>query len=414
MAIPTSPLAVDLPELPPMAGVRLGAAAAGIRYQGRNDLVMLELAPGSTVAGVFTSNKCPGAPVDWCRGALKGGRARAVVVNAGNANVFTGRAGREACTATAEAAAKLLGCPARQVFVASTGVIGETLPHERLTAALPALHAGLREDAWEAAARGIMTTDTFPKAATRVARIGDAEVRLSGFAKGSGMIAPDMATMLCFVFTDAKLPADALQAMLRRGVDASFNCTTVDSDTSTSDTVLLFATGQAKHPRIPPAAAAAARTRLLADFARKLDELLLDLALQVVRDGEGAQKLVRIDVTGATTARSAKRIAMTVANSPLVKTAIAGEDANWGRIVMAVGKAGEPADRDKLSVAVGGVWMARHGGVVAGYDESPVVAHMRGREVSIAIDLGLGRGKATVWTCDLTHGYIDINGSYRS
>ena len=419
MATPTSPLAVNLPELPPIAGVRLGAAAAGIRYQGRNDLVMMELAPGTTVAAVFTSNQCPGAPVEWCRGALRGGRARAVVVNAGNANVFTGRAGREACAATAEAAAKLVSgsaarVPARQVFVASTGVIGETLPYERLTAALPALYAALREDAWEAAARGIMTTDTFPKGATRVAQIGDTKVRISGFAKGSGMIAPDMATMLCFVFTDAKLPADVIQTMLRRGVDASFNCTTVDSDTSTSDTVLLFATGQAKHPRIPPADASAARNRMLADFARKLDDLLLDLALQVVRDGEGAQKLVRIDVSGATTARSAKRIAMTVANSPLVKTAIAGEDANWGRIVMAVGKAGEPADRDKLSIAVGGVWMARHGGVVAGYDESPVVAHMKGQEVSIAIDLGLGRGKATAWTCDLTHGYIDINGSYRS
>jgi glutamate N-acetyltransferase / amino-acid N-acetyltransferase len=414
MAIPTSPLAVGLPELPPLAGVRLGAAAAGIRYQGRNDLVMLELAAGTTVAGVFTSNKCPGAPVDWCRASLKGGRARAVVVNAGNANVFTGRAGRAACAATAEAAAKLVGSPARQVFVASTGVIGELLPYERLTAALPALHASLREDAWEAAARGIMTTDTFPKAATRVAQIGDATVRISGIAKGSGMIAPDMATMLCFVFTDAKLPADALQTMLRRGVDASFNCTTVDSDTSTSDTVLLFATGQAQHPRIPSADGSAARNRLLADFAGKLDDLLLDLALQVVRDGEGAQKLVRIEVSGATTARSAKRIAMTVANSPLVKTAIAGEDANWGRIVMAVGKAGEPADRDKLAIAVGGVWMARHGGVVAGYDETPVVEHMKGREVSIAIDLGLGRGKATAWTCDLTHGYIDINGSYRS
>jgi glutamate N-acetyltransferase / amino-acid N-acetyltransferase len=414
MAIATSPLAVDLPELPRLPGVRLGAAAAGIRYQGRNDLVMMELAPGTTVAGVFTSSKCPGAPVDWCRASLKGGRARAVVVNAGNANVFTGRAGREACVATAAAAAELVGSPARQVFVASTGVIGEVLPHDRLTAALPALHAGLSEDAWPAAARGIMTTDTFPKAATRVAQIGDAQVRLSGICKGSGMIAPDMATMLCFVFTDAKLPADVLQTMLRQGVDTSFNCTTVDSDTSTSDTVLLFATGQAQHPRILSADGSAARHRLLADFARTLNELLLDLALQVVRDGEGAQKLVRIEVTGATTARSAKRIAMTVANSPLVKTAIAGEDANWGRIVMAVGKAGEPADRDKLSVAVGGVWMARHGGVVAGYDESPVVAHMKGREVSIAIDIGLGRGKATAWTCDLTHGYIDINGSYRS
>jgi glutamate N-acetyltransferase/amino-acid N-acetyltransferase len=336
------------------------------------------------------------------------------VVNAGNANVFTGKAGRDTCAATAAAAAKLVDCPARQVFLASTGVIGEVLPAERLVAALPALHASLSEDGWEAAARGIMTTDTFPKAATRTAQIGEATVRISGFAKGSGMIAPDMATMLCFVFTDAKLPADAMQTMLRRGVDASFNRTTVDSDTSTSDTVLLFATGQAKHPRIPSGDGSNARGRMLKDFAAKLDDLLLDLALQVIRDGEGAQKLVRIDVAGAVSAKSAKRIAMSVANSPLVKTAIAGEDANWGRIVMAVGKAGEPADRDRLSVSVGGVWMARDGGVVPGYDEAPVVAHMKGREVEIGIDLGLGRGRATAWTCDLTHGYIDINGSYRS
>ncbi len=409
MATSVSPLAIPMPELPPLAGVRLGAAAAGIRYQGRTDLVMMELAAGTTVAGVFTSSKCPGAPVDWCRASLGGGKARAVVVNAGNANVFTGKAGRDACAATAAAAGKLVGSPAKQVFIASTGVIGEVLPHEKLVAALPELHANLSEDAWPAAARGIMTTDTFPKAATRTAWIGDVSVRISGIAKGSGMIAPDMATMLCFVFTDAKLPAGVMQAMLKKGVEGSFNCTTVDSDTSTSDTVLLFATGQAKHPRVPAEGGA-----ILADFARALDAVLLDLALQVVRDGEGAQKLVRIDVSGATNARSAKRIAMSVANSPLVKTAIAGEDANWGRIVMAVGKAGEPADRDKLSVGVGGVWMAKDGAVVPGYDETPVVNHMKGREVAIAIDLGLGRGKATVWTCDLTHGYIDINGSYRS
>ena len=404
-----SPLAVDLPELAPLAGVRLGAIEAGIRYRNRTDLVMLELAAGTTAAGVFTTNRCPGAPVDWCRAALSGGRARAVVVNAGNANVFTGRAGAAACAATAAAAAKLVGCPAKQVFVASTGVIGETLAVDRLTAALPALHAGLRADGWEAAARGIMTTDTFPKAATRVARIGGAEVRITGIAKGSGMIAPDMATMLCFIATDAKIPAPALDAALRKGVAGSFNLTTVDSDTSTSDTVLLFATGQARHPVVP-----ASGGPVLREFSAALHDLLLDLALQVVRDGEGASKLVRIDVAGATTGRSAKRIAMAVANSPLVKTAIAGEDANWGRIVMAVGKAGEPADRDKLSVAVGGVWMARDGGVVPGYDETPVVAHMKGREIHIEIDIGLGRGKATAWTCDLTHRYIDINGSYRS
>ena len=404
-----SPLAVDLPELAPLAGVRLGAIAAGIRYRNRTDLVMLELAAGTTAAGVFTTNRCPGAPVDWCRAALSGGRARAVVVNAGNANVFTGRAGAAACAATAAAAAKLVACPAKQVFVASTGVIGETLAVDRLTAALPALHAGLRADGWEAAARGIMTTDTFPKAATRTARIGGVEVRITGIAKGSGMIAPDMATMLCFIATDAKIPAPALDAALRKGVAGSFNLTTVDSDTSTSDTVLLFATGQARHPVVP-----ASGGPVLREFAAALHDLLLDLALQVVRDGEGASKLVRIDVAGATSPRSAKRIAMAVANSPLVKTAIAGEDANWGRIVMAVGKAGEPADRDKLSVAVGGVWMARDGGVVPGYDETPVVAHMKGREIHIEIDIGLGRGKATAWTCDLTHRYIDINGSYRS
>jgi glutamate N-acetyltransferase/amino-acid N-acetyltransferase len=409
MTIAVSPLAVPMPELPPLAGVRLNAAEAGIRYKGRTDVVMMEVPNGSTVAGVFTSNKCPGAPVDWCRASLKGGKARMVVVNAGNANVFTGKAGRDACAATAAAAAELVGCPAKQVFVASTGVIGEVLPHEKLVAALPGLQKGLSENAWEAAARGIMTTDTFPKAATRVAMIGDTEVRISGIAKGSGMIAPDMATMLCFIFTDAKIPAGALQGLLKKGCDTSFNCTTVDSDTSTSDTVLLIATGQAKHPRVP-----AEGGRVLADFAAKLNDLLLDLALQVTRDGEGAQKLVRIDVTGATTARSAKKIGMAVANSPLVKTAIAGEDANWGRIVMAVGKAGEPADRDKLSIGVGGVWMAKDGGVIPGYDETPVVAHMKGREIDITIDLGLGRGKATVWTCDLTHGYIDINGSYRS
>jgi glutamate N-acetyltransferase/amino-acid N-acetyltransferase len=402
-------MAVPLPDLPPIAGVTFGAVGAGIRYRDRDDLIMGEFVKGTTVAGVFTRNRCPGAPVEWCRQALKGERARALVVNAGNANVFTGRAGLAAAEATAEAAASLVGCKPRQVFLASTGVIGEQLPYQRLTDALPGLHAALRPDGWEAAARGIMTTDTFPKGATRVAHIGDVEIRINGFAKGSGMIAPDMATMLCFIVTDAKIPAKALQKMLRKGVDASFNRTTVDSDTSTSDTVLLFATGTADHPAVPAEGGA-----ILRDFRAKLADLLLDLALQVVRDGEGAQKLIRIDVAGAVGNGSARRIAMAIANSPLVKTAIAGEDANWGRIVMAVGKAGEPADRDRLCVAVGGTWMARDGGVVEGYDETPVVAHMKGRDVRIAVDLGLGDGEATAWTCDLTHGYIDINGSYRS
>lgn len=409
MAHPVSPLAVPLPAFPPIPGVRLGTARAEIRYVAREDVTMMVFPPGTTVAGVFTRNRCPGAPVDWCRDALKGGKARALVVTAGNSNVFTGRAGRETCAATAKAMAELAGCRPREVFLASTGVIGQRLPTEKLVGALPGLFAALSEAAWEPAARAIMTTDTFPKGSVRRARIGDAEVTIAGIAKGSGMIAPDMATMLCFLATDAKLPAPVLQKLLTKGVDGSFNRTTVDSDTSTSDTVLVFATGAAKHTRVPAEGGA-----MLRDFARALNEVLTDLALQVVRDGEGAQKLIRIDVAGAVTNRSAKRIGLSIANSPLVKTAIAGEDANWGRIVMAVGKAGEPADRDRLSVAIGGVWMAKHGEVAADYDETPVVAHMKGREIHIEVDLGLGRGRATVWTCDLTHGYIDINGSYRS
>jgi len=404
-----SPLVVPLPPLGPVGGVRLGAAEAGIRYAGRRDLMMMVFPPGTTVAGVFTRNRCPGAPIDWCRAALQGGEARALVVNAGNANVFTGRAGVETVTATADAAAALAGCPPAQVFLASTGVIGEVLPAERITAALPALHGALTEDGWEDAARAIMTTDTFPKGSTRTATIGGVAVTINGIAKGSGMIAPDMATMLCFIATDAAIPAPALQAMLAEGIGPTFNSVTVDSDTSTSDTVLLFATGSAGNPPVPETGGAG-----LDDFRRALDEVLHDLALQVVRDGEGAQKLVRISVTGAASAPSARAIAFAIAHSPLVKTAIAGEDANWGRIVMAVGKSGEPADRDRLAIAVGGTWMARNGTVVPGYDEAPVVAHMKGQAVDIAVDIGLGEGAATVWTCDLTHGYIDINGSYRS
>ena len=409
MPLAVSPLALPFPVLPPIAGVRFAAGMAGIRYKERTDLVLAEFAPHTGVAGVFTANKCPGAPVDWCRAALPGGTARALVVNAGNANVFTGRAGVASTSETADAAAGLARCLPSEVFIASTGVIGEVLPHDRIVAALPALHGTLDGDAWKAAARGIMTTDTFPKGATRTARIGGTEVRINGIAKGSGMIAPDMATMLCFIATDASLPAPVLQSLLAGGVDRSFNCTTVDSDTSTSDTVLLFATGAAGNAPVADAADPA-----LADFAQALDALLLDLALKVVRDGEGAGKLVRIDVAGAVSDSSARRVALAVANSPLVKTAIAGEDANWGRIVMAVGKSGEPADRDRLSVGIGGTWMARDGAVVPGYDEAPVVAHVKGFEIEIAVDLGLGNGRGTAWTCDLTHGYIDINGSYRS
>ena len=409
MAHPVSPLALPMPALPPIPGVRVATGMAEIRYRAREDVMAMAFPAGTTVAGVFTKNRCPGAPVEWSRAALKSGKARGLVVTSGNSNVFTGKAGRETCEATAEAAAKILGCKPKEVFLASTGVIGERLPTEKLVGALPKVFDAATEAGFTAAAAAIMTTDTFPKASVHTAVIGETTVTIAGIAKGSGMIAPDMATMLSFLATDAKIPAAALQALLKKGCDKSFNCVTVDSDTSTSDTVLLFATGAAKHPRVP-----AEGGPMLKDFARALNAVLMDLALMVARDGEGAQKLIRIDVTGAVTGRSAHKIGMCIANSPLVKTAIAGEDANWGRIVMAVGKSGEPADRDSLSIAVGGVWMARDGGVVEGYDETPVVAHMKGREVEITVDIGLGKGKATVWTCDLTHGYIDINGSYRS
>ena len=402
-----SPLAPKrFPDLPEVPGVRLAAGRARIRYKGRNDLLLVELAPRSTIAGALTRSLTAAAPVEWCRAALKHGRARAVVVNSGNANAFTGRQGEAEVEATVLSAAALLGCRNQEVFVSSTGVIGEPLPEGRIAGKLPQLAGNLAADGWAAAAKAIMTTDTFPKGSTRTARIGDAEVRIVGIAKGSGMIAPDMATMLAYVFTDAKVPAEQLQTLTTRAVDRSFNSITVDSDTSTSDTVLVAATGTTGHP---PAGASDLR-----DFARALEEVCLDLAHQIVRDGEGAGKFVEIAVTGAASARAARRIGLTVANSPLVKTAIAGEDANWGRIVMAVGKAGEKADRDKLTISVGGVEITRDGRAVPDYDEGPVAMHMKGREIGIAIDIGVGRGRATVWTCDLTHGYIDINGSYRS
>ena len=405
--IPLSPLALPLPELPPVAGVRLAVGEAGIRYKGRPDVLLMEFAEGTTVAGVFTKNLCPGAPVTYCREVLSGGLARGLLVNAGNANVFNGIAGLRAVEATAAAAAAALNTTPHNIFLASTGVIGEPLPAQKIVAVMASLAASLQPGRLADAARAIMTTDTFPKAATRKARIGGTEVTITGIAKGSGMIAPDMATMLSFIFTDAAIPAPILQSMLAKAVDHSFNAITIDSDTSTSDTVLLFATGQARTKLFDDATH-------LADFRRALAEVTHDLAMLVVRDGEGASKFVEITVDGAVSNQSAKRIALAIANSPLVKTAIAGEDANWGRIVMAVGKAGEPADRDKLAIAIGGTWMAQAGGVVPGYNEAPVVAHMKGKEIHIEVDIGLGGGRATVWTCDLTHGYIDINGSYRS
>jgi len=410
-AHPVSPLAPKaFPKLPPLAGVRLATVAAGVRYQQRTDVLLALLAPGTQVAGVLTTSKTASAPVLWCRDKLKGREARVLVVNSGNANAFTGRAGQEGVKEIADEAAAVAGCRPQDVFMASTGVIGEPLPTEKITRVLTRLVAEGAAGNWRAAADAIMTTDTFPKAATATAMIDGVKVTINGIAKGSGMIAPDMATMLSFVFTDANLPASVLQECLSAGVGPSFNSITVDSDTSTSDTLLLFATGKGgRHAPI-----AKAGDRKLTDFRRSLDAVLLDLALQVVRDGEGAQKLIRIDVSGAESDAAAKRIAFSIANSPLVKTAIAGNDANWGRIVMAVGKSGEAADRDRLKIAFGSHVVAEKGMRAAKYNEATATRAVSGREVQIVVDIGLGKGQARVWTCDLTHGYIDINGSYRS
>lgn len=406
-----SPLAPKrFPKLPMIAGLRLGSIAAGIKYRARADLMLAELAPGSTIAGVLTKSSMPGAPVQWCRQHLPKGKARAIIVNAGNANVFTGRKGREDVAATAAAVAKVLKAKPQEVFVSSTGVIGETLAVDRLLKALPRLAKGLKADNWPAAAKAICTTDTFPKGASATADIGGAAVTIAGIAKGSGMIAPDMATMLCYIFTDAKLPAPVLQALLNRSNPRTFNSITVDGDTSTSDTVLLAATGQGpKHPRI-----SSADDPKLKAFAEALEGVMRDLAQQVVRDGEGASKFIAITVKGAKSQASARKIGLTVANSPLVKTAIAGEDANWGRIIMAVGRSGEPADRDRLGIVVGGVTIAEAGSPHPEYREEQIAEHMKGQKIDIEIDVGMGRGTATVWTCDLTHGYISINADYRS
>jgi glutamate N-acetyltransferase/amino-acid N-acetyltransferase len=405
-----SPLApARFPELMPIAGVRLAAFACGIRYTGREDLIVAELAPDSAIAGVFTRSLTAGAPVVWCRDCLPGGKVRGIVVNSGNSNTFTGRAGKQVVEATAAAMARLLSCDPTQVFISSTGVIGEPPPAEKIIAALPQVMPLLSAENWEPAARAIMTTDTFPKGATAIATIDGVEIRLNGFAKGSGMIAPDMATMLAYVFTDAALPPAVLQPLLAASADRSFNSITVDGDTSTSDTVLLCATQHASHrPVVSPA------DRRLGDFRRALDTVMIDLAQQIVRDGEGAAKFVTIEVTGAATARAARRIGLTIGNSPLVKTALSAGDPNWGRIVMAVGRAGEKVDQSRLSISIGGIQIAAEGGPVPNYDEAPVAEYMKAREITIGVDIGIGRGKATVWTCDLTHRYIDINASYRS
>jgi glutamate N-acetyltransferase/amino-acid N-acetyltransferase len=413
MSTKVSPLAPKtIPVLPPIGGVRLATAAAGIRYRDRDDVVLVTLDPGTAAAGVFTRSKCPSAPVEWCRLHLKGAKPRALVVNSGNANAFTGRSGREACARTAALAAQAVGCTPRDVFLASTGVIGEPLDARRFEGVLERMVAAARPDAWLAAARAIMTTDTFPKLATATARLGKANITINGIAKGAGMIAPDMATMLSFVFTDAPIAAPVLQALLRAGVEDTFNAVTVDGDTSTSDTLMLFATGAA-------AAHGAPRISRLSDprlrpFRAALQAVLADLAEQVARDGEGARKLLEVVVEGATSKASARRIARSIANSPLVKTAVAGEDANWGRVVMAVGKAGEPADRDRLSIWFGGIRVAHRGARDPRYDEAAVSAIMRRPEITLKVDLGLGRGRDRILTCDLTQDYVSINGAYRS
>jgi glutamate N-acetyltransferase/amino-acid N-acetyltransferase len=406
-----SPLApAHYPTLPAIEGVALATAEAGIRYKGRTDVLYVALAEGTTVAGVFTRSKCPSAPVDWCRESLGGGTARALVVNSGNANAFTGLRGREAVDLTARIAARAADCDARQVFIASTGVIGEPLDARKFEGVLADCAGRAAPDAWEAAARAIMTTDTFPKLATRSVAFGTTTVTINGIAKGAGMIAPDMATMLSFIFTDAPIEAPVLQGLLRRAADSSFNCVTVDGDTSTSDTLLLFATGAA---RGEPAVVSTDDPRLPA-FAAALTDLCEELAQWVAKDGEGARKFVTVRVSGAADDASAHRIAMSIANSPLVKTAVAGEDANWGRVVMAVGKAGEPADRDRLAISFGDVRVAVNGARDPDYDEAQASAAMKAQDVAIGVDLGLGEGRARVWTCDLTKAYVEINGDYRS
>ena len=408
MDLERSPLALPFPNMPPIAGVTARVARAGYKDWGRCDLTYVELVEGTAVAGVFTRNVCCSSEVELGREQAKEGRARALVVNAGNSNAFTGYRGREAVEAIMAQVARHLGCDAREVFVSSTGVIGVPLPQDKARSGVAAA-LDAAKCSWEEAAATIGTTDTFPKGTTATAVIGGRSVTLCAIVKGSGMIAPDMATMLGYIFTDAAVEPAFLQDLLSAANARTFNCITVDSDTSTSDTVLAFATGKAGNAPLSsfddPGADA---------FAAALHDVCRQLAHLVVRDGEGAQKFIEIAVTGAVSDESARKVGLAIANSPLVKTAIAGEDANWGRVVMAVGKAGEPADRDKLSIGFGGHWTARDGLPLSDYDETPVAEHLRGREIRIDVDLGLGEGRSTVWTCDLTHGYIAINADYRS
>lgn len=404
-----SPLApATFPALPDIAGVTLRVARARYKEWDRCDLTYAELAEGTAVAGVTTKNLCCSSEVELCREGVKGGRARALIVNAGNSNAFTGYRGREAVEQIMDQVAAHLGCAAGEVFVSSTGVIGVPLPKDKARAGVEAALTAA-PCTWEEAAQAISTTDTFSKGARATAMIGDVEVHLAGIIKGSGMIAPDMATMLGYIFTDAAIAPDLLQAMLNAANAKSYSCITVDGDTSTSDTVLVFATGKAGNAPLTAMDSAGADA-----FQAALTDVCMQLAHLVVKDGEGAQKFIEIRVSGAVTDESARAIGLSIANSPLVKTAIAGEDANWGRVVMAVGKAGEPADRDRLAISFGGIGVAANGYPVEGYDEAPVAAHLKGQNIEIGVDIGLGHGSATVWTCDLTHGYISINADYRS
>ena len=408
MDLERSPLAQPFPAMPPVAGATARIARAGYKDWGRCDLTYLEFADGTAVAGVFTKNVCCSSEVELGREQVKAGKARALVVNAGNSNAFTGYRGREAVEQIMGQVAAHLGCAPAEVFVSSTGVIGVPLPKDKARAGVAAV-LDAAECSWEEAAATISTTDTFAKGATATAVVGGKTVTLASIIKGSGMIAPDMATMLGYIVTDAAVEPGFLQKLLSAANQRTFSCITVDSDTSTSDTVLAFATGKAGNAPLSSFDSPGADA-----FAAALHDVCLQLAKLVVRDGEGAQKFITVDVTGAVSDESARRIGLAIANSPLIKTAIAGEDANWGRVVMAVGKAGEPADRDKLSIGFGGVWAAKDGQPLADYDEAPVAAHLRGREIDISVDIGLGAGRATVWTCDLTHGYIAINADYRS
>jgi glutamate N-acetyltransferase / amino-acid N-acetyltransferase len=417
MSSAVSPLApTNVPDMPAISGVKLATAAAGIRYKGRTDVLLAVMERGTTVAGVFTMSKCPSAPVEWCRAKLargsKAGSARALVVNSGNANAFTGKTGRQATAMTAAIAARAVGCHPGEVFLASTGVIGEPLDATKFDGVLGNLATQASPGEWMSAARAIMTTDTFPKVATATVKLGKARVTINGMAKGAGMIAPNMATMLSFVFTDAPIAAAALQSLLKAGVEDTFNAVTIDGDTSTSDTLLAFATGTAAADGAPRISRAG-DPRLKA-FTKAFHAVLADLAEQVARDGEGARKLVEVIVEGAASKASARKIAMSIANSPLVKTAVAGEDANWGRVVMAVGKAGEPADRDRLSISFNGIRVASRGARDPSYDEAEVSATMKQPKIQIKVSLGLAKGRDRVLTCDLTKEYVAINGDYRS